>query len=51
LNWCRRREIPVSPAEIRELTGIKYYFGMTMFSIDAESGKKLTARINRKQAQ
>ena len=51
LSGLRSVEPPVSPSEIRELTGIKYYFGTTMFSIDAESGKKLTARINRKQAQ
>jgi hypothetical protein len=49
LSGFKAVEPPVSPSEIRELTGVKYYYGMTMFSIDAESGKKLVARINRKQ--
>jgi hypothetical protein len=43
-------EPPVSASEIRELTGVKYYYRTTMFSIDAESGKKLLAFVNQRLA-
>jgi hypothetical protein len=36
---------PVSAPEIKELTGLKYYFGTTMFSIDEARGKKLVEHI------
>jgi hypothetical protein len=38
---------PVSAPEIKELTGLKYYFGTTMFSIDEARGKRLVEHIRR----
>jgi len=39
-------EIPISAAEIKEVTGVNYRFMSTMFAIDAESGRKLQAYIS-----
>ncbi|NLO27546.1 MAG: hypothetical protein GX113_05120 [Actinobacteria bacterium] len=38
-------EEPISAAEIKEICGVNYRFRSTLFSIDAESGRKLDAAI------
>ncbi|PYV20921.1 MAG: hypothetical protein DMG24_21210 [Acidobacteria bacterium] len=39
---------PVSPAEIKEITGTHYSFRSTMFSIDAESAAALKGHIQKR---
>ncbi|HFD33439.1 MAG TPA: hypothetical protein ENJ28_12125 [Gammaproteobacteria bacterium] len=41
LNQFHLLGYPMSAAEIKEITGVNYRFMSTMFSVDAESGKKL----------
>jgi hypothetical protein len=51
LTNFKRIAPPVSAPEIKEITGIKYFFGTTMFSIDEERGKKLVAEVRQRSNQ
>lgn len=35
---------PISPSEIREITGINYVFNRTMFGVDSDNGQRLYTR-------